>query len=168
MNAYQTFSSPIGKITLVANSTHLIALYVGDEMMPMLKDAKKADKHPVLEMTKKQLKEYFAGERKDFDLPLAPNGTEFQNKAWRALTKIPYGKVWSYGKQAEYLKSPNAQRAVGGANGKNPIPVIIPCHRVVGSTGKLTGFSGGMEMKIFLLQLEGHKVDPRGLKLLNS
>lgn len=166
MKAFQTLSSPIGKITLVANDTHLLALYVGEEMKPMLEGAKKADKHPVLAMTKKQLKEYFDGERKNFDLPLAPNGTEFQNKAWKALTKIPYGKVWSYGKQAEYLKSPNAQRAVGGANGKNPIPVIIPCHRVVGSTGKLTGFSGGMEMKIFLLQLEGHKVDPSGLKLL--
>lgn len=166
MKAFQTLSSPIGKITLVANDTHLIALYVGEEMKPLLEGAKKTDKHPVLDMTRKQLKEYFDGERKNFDLPLAPNGTEFQNKAWKALTKIPYGKVWSYGKQAEYLKSPNAQRAVGGANGKNPIPVIIPCHRVVGSTGKLTGFSGGMEMKIFLLQLEGHKVDPRGLKLL--
>lgn len=166
MMVYKSFSSPIGKITLVANQTHLVALYVGEEAKPLVEGAKKDDKHSVLNKTQAQLAEYFAGKRTDFDLPLDPAGTEFQNKAWRALTKIPFGKVWSYGKQAQYLKAPNAQRAVGGANGKNPIPVIIPCHRVVGSTGKLTGFSGGMDMKVYLLKLEGHQVDPKGLRLL--
>jgi methylated-DNA-[protein]-cysteine S-methyltransferase len=80
--------------------------------------------------------------------------------------KIPYGKIWSYGEQANFLKSPKACRAVGGANGKNPIPIIIPCHRVVGSTGKLTGYSGGMEMKIELLKLEGHQIN--GLQIIHS
>ena len=151
----------------MATDEALIALYAQNELKPHLKDAVKKDKQNILLMTEKQLKEYFSGNRKKFDLPLNPEGTEFQNKAWRALQKIPYGEVWSYGKQASYLKKPNAQRAVGGANGKNPIPVIIPCHRVIGSTGKLTGFSGGMDMKVFLLKLEGHEIESHGLKLLS-
>lgn len=168
MMFYKSFNSPIGKITLVANQTHLLSLYVGNEDKPLLDEAKRDDKHSLLNSAQAQLEEYFSGKRKAFELPLAPTGTEFQNKAWKALTKIPYGKVWSYGKQAEYLKSPNAQRAVGGANGKNPIPVIIPCHRVIGSTGKLTGFSGGMDIKVFLLKLEGHQVDPEGLRIIEA
>lgn len=157
--------SPIGKITLVASAEALVALYVKDEEKPKMAEAKRNEDNKIIQKTIKQLNEYFAGKRKDFDLPLDPHGTEFQNRAWDALCKIPYGEVWSYGKQAKFLKAPNAQRAVGGANGKNPIPVIIPCHRVIGSSGKLTGFAGGMEMKIFLLKLEGHEVDPHGLKL---
>ena len=166
MSYFKTMKSPLGKITLVASDNALIALYVKDEDMPHKMGALKNELHQVLLNAEKQLNEYFLGVRKDFNLPLQPIGTNFQNKAWHALSKIPYGEVWSYGKQAVYLKSPNAQRAVGGANGKNPIPIIIPCHRVVGSTGKLTGFSGGMAMKVFLLKLEGHEVDPHGLKLL--
>lgn len=166
MNSYTTIKSPIGTITLVASEEALIALYVKDEMMPKKIGASKNDSHKILLEAEKQLNEYFAGKRKGFDLPLNPEGTEFQNKAWQALTEIPYGEVWSYGKQATYLKSPNGQRAVGGANGKNPIPVIIPCHRVIGSTGKLTGFAGGMDMKMFLLKLEGHEIDTHALKLL--
>jgi len=163
---YKTMKSPIGELTLVASENALVALYVNDELMPKKVNALKDVHHKILVLTETQLIEYFSGERKNFDLPLSPEGTEFQNKAWNALTKIPYGQVWSYGKQATYLKNPKGQRAVGGANGKNPIPVIIPCHRVIGSTGKLTGFSGGMDMKVFLLKLEGHKVDREQLKIL--
>ena len=166
MSYFKTMKSPLEKITLVASDNALIALYIKEEDMPHKIGALKNELHQVLLNAEKQLNEYFSGKRKAFDLPLTPAGTDFQNKAWSALSKIPYGEVWSYGKQAVYLKSPNAQRAVGGANGKNPIPIIIPCHRVVGSTGKLTGFSGGIAMKIFLLKLEGHEVDPHGLKLL--
>nr|BDT29549.1 methylated-DNA--[protein]-cysteine S-methyltransferase [Bacteriovorax sp. HI3] len=162
---YNTMPSPIGKITLVASEDALVALYVKDEEKPKMVGAVKNEDNKVIQKTIKQLNEYFAGKRKTFDLPLSPEGTEFQNRAWNALCEIPYGQVWSYGKQAQHLKAPNAQRAVGGANGKNPIPVIIPCHRVIGSSGKLTGFAGGMEMKIFLLKLEGHEVDTHGLKL---
>lgn len=162
---YKTMKSPIGKITLVSSDEALVALYVNDEPMPKMEGAKKNDLHKILLTAETQLNEYFQGERKQFDLPLNPEGTAFQTRAWNALSKIPYGKIWSYGKQAEYLKAPNAQRAVGGANGKNPIPVIIPCHRVIGSTGKLTGFSGGMSMKVFLLKLEGHQVDADALKV---
>lgn len=163
---FKTMKSPIGVITLIASEDALVALYVNDENKPLLKNAIKSDTHKILIKAEKQLNEYFSGKRKDFDLPLNPSGTEFQNKAWAALSVIPYGEIWSYGKQAAYLKNPQGQRAVGGANGKNPIPVIIPCHRVIGSTGKLTGFSGGMAMKIYLLKHEGHQVDPDGLKIL--
>lgn len=129
------------------------------------RSANKSETHKILLIAEQQLNEYFEGRRKNFKIPLDPEGTKFQNEAWKALSSIPYGDVWSYGQQAEFLKSPNAQRAVGGANGKNPIPVIIPCHRVIGSTGKLTGFSGGMNMKVYLLRLEGRQVDAEALKI---
>ena len=102
----------------------------------------------------KQLDQYFAGERLGFDLPLSPEGAEFQQQVWAALTEIPYGETWSYGELAAHIGKPRASRAVGAANGLNPIPVIIPCHRVIGSNGKLTGFGGGLETKKYLLGLE--------------
>lgn len=162
---YKTMKSPIGKITLVASDEALVALYCNDKLMPKKDLAKKNEAHKILNLAEQQLIEYFDGRRKTFELPLNPEGTVFQSKAWNALLNIPYGEIWSYGKQAKYLKAPNAQRAVGGANGRNPIPVIIPCHRVIGSTGKLTGFSGGMSMKVYLLKLEGHQVDADALKI---
>jgi methylated-DNA-[protein]-cysteine S-methyltransferase len=162
---YKTMKSPIGKITLVTSEEALVALYVNDEPMPKMSSAKINKTHKILLLAEQQLNEYFQGLRKKFEIPLNPEGTEFQNKVWKALSKIPYGEIWSYGQQADYLKAPKAQRAVGGANGKNPIPVIIPCHRVIGSTGKLTGFSGGMSMKVYLLKLEGHQVDTDALKI---
>jgi methylated-DNA-[protein]-cysteine S-methyltransferase len=165
MHYYKIIKSPIGIITLIASNTALVALYIKNEDMPKKVEAIQNDLHPILLKTENQLNEYFKGIRKKFELPLKPEGTEFQNKAWKALSIIPYGEVWSYGKQAKFLKAPNAQRAVGGANGKNPIPIIIPCHRVIGSTGKLTGFSGGMDLKVYLLKLEGHSVDIHALKL---
>ena len=158
-------NSPLGLLTLVCSDEALLALYVKDEAMPVKSGAIKSVDHHILLKAEFQLNEYFAGKRTSFELPLGPQGTEFQKKAWSALSDIPFGQLWSYGKQADYLKNPKGQRAVGGANGKNPIPIIIPCHRVIGSTGKLTGFSGGMEMKIFLLKLEGHQVDLDGQKI---
>ncbi|MBO5330240.1 MAG: methylated-DNA--[protein]-cysteine S-methyltransferase [Anaerotignum sp.] len=103
---------------------------------------------------KKQLEEYFAGKRKTFDLPLVPRGTEFQQKVWKALQEIPYGETRTYGEVAAAIGNPKAARAVGMANNKNPIGIIIPCHRVVGANGKLVGYAGGMEKKEFLLELE--------------
>ena len=103
---------------------------------------------------KKQLDEFFAGKRKTFDLPLVPKGTEFQQKVWKALTEIPYGETRTYGEVAAAIGNPKAARAVGMANNKNPIGIIIPCHRVVGANGKLVGYAGGMEKKEFLLELE--------------
>ena len=104
---------------------------------------------------KKQLKEYFSGKRKKFDLKLAPEGTTFQLAAWRQLRRIPYGKTISYGEQAKRIGNPKASRAVGGANGENPISIIVPCHRVIGADGRLTGFGGGIGLKRKLLELEG-------------
>ncbi len=165
---YKNIKSPLGKITLVASEEALVALYINDELMPKKDLAKKLETHKVLLIAEKQLNEYFEGSRLEFDLPINPEGTEFQNKAWTTLRSIPYGEVWSYGQQAKFLNSPKAQRAVGGANGKNPIPIIIPCHRVIGSTGKLTGFSGGMNIKIFLLKLEGHQINEHSLTLIDK
>lgn len=102
-----------------------------------------------------QLGEYFAGERRRFELPLAPRGTEFQRRVWRALTEIPYGKTVSYGELARRIGNPSAPRAVGLANGANPLPIIVPCHRVIGADGSLTGFGGGLPIKRKLLALEG-------------
>ena len=101
-----------------------------------------------------QLDEYFAGERTEFDVPLDPVGTEFQLRAWAALRRIPYGETRSYGEQARTIGAPAAVRAVGAANGRNPISIIVPCHRVVGSNGSLTGFGGGLDAKRYLLDLE--------------
>ena len=107
-----------------------------------------------------QLDGYFAGDRRQFDLALAPEGTEFQRRVWSALTEIAYGETWSYGELARHIGKPKASRAVGAANGQNPIPVIIPCHRVIGSSGKLTGFGGGLQTKEYLLGLEAEARTP--------
>ena len=109
--------------------------------------------------TKAQLKAYFAAELQQFDLPLAPAGTDFQSKVWRALQKIPYGATVSYGDIARQIHKPKASRAVGAANGQNPIPIIIPCHRVIGASGKLVGFGGGVDTKQKLLALEQGKLN---------
>lgn len=102
----------------------------------------------------RQLEEYFAGKRQVFDLPLAPQGTAFQQKVWQALTEIPFGETRSYGQIAKRIGQPKASRAVGGANNKNPLPIFIPCHRVIGANGKLVGYAGGLEVKKMLLHVE--------------
>lgn len=113
------------------------------------------EKCKILREAETQLAEYFLGHRKIFDIPLAPQGTEFQKNTWQELLRIPYGQSITYGEQAKLLGKPNAYRAVGAANGKNPIGIIIPCHRVLGASGYLTGFAGGLEIKRRLLALEG-------------
>ena len=110
---------------------------------------------PVLRAAIDQLQEYFRGRRREFTVPLAPAGTEFQRRVWAAITAIPFGKTLSYGQLAEMLGGPHLARAVGAATGANPIPILIPCHRVVGTDGALTGYRGGLEMKVRLLQHEG-------------
>ncbi|RZA10946.1 MAG: methylated-DNA--[protein]-cysteine S-methyltransferase [Proteobacteria bacterium] len=113
-------------------------------------------RHPILKQALAELEEYFAGQRRVFDVPLDLQvGTDFQREAWERLKSIPYGQTISYGEQAKSMGRPKAFRAVGGANGKNPLPVIIPCHRVVNSLGKLHGFAGGVAMKRYLLRVEG-------------
>jgi methylated-DNA-[protein]-cysteine S-methyltransferase len=109
----------------------------------------------LLDRAVEQLAEYFAGERQEFDLPLDPVGTEFQVRVWRSLAQIGFGETWTYGRQAEWLGRPGASRAVGAANGRNPLSIVLPCHRVVGASGSLTGFAGGLGAKRWLLAHEG-------------
>jgi methylated-DNA-[protein]-cysteine S-methyltransferase len=158
MNSYTKFTTPVGELTLIANSTHLLAvLWEKDSAKRVKMDRGDLDNnHAILKKTAKQLQEYFDGKRKEFDLPIKFEGTDFQKKAWAALTKIPYGKTASYKDQAKKIGVEKAVRAVGAANGKNPLSIVVPCHRVIGTNGKLTGFAGGLKNKDYLLKLESH------------
>ena len=155
MPTYYTYhSTPVGELLLAGDGNQLTRLGFPTGTMRRRHDADwRADAGPFQRVIA-QLDAYFAGELKRFSLPLAPAGTRFQCEVWAALRKIPYGQTRSYGELARLLGNPKASRAVGAANGQNPIPVIIPCHRVVGSSGHLTGFGGGLATKQFLLQLE--------------
>ncbi|MDO9361346.1 MAG: methylated-DNA--[protein]-cysteine S-methyltransferase [Sphingopyxis sp.] len=153
---FKTIWSPVGELTLVADDRGLAAILWEDDRPGRVRLGaliEKAD-HPVLLETERQLGEYFAGERRTFDVPLSFAGTDFQKRVWAALLAIPFGETRSYGEIALQLGAPGASRAVGAANGRNPISIIAPCHRVVGSNGKLTGFAGGLDAKAFLLALE--------------
>jgi len=156
---YKEMKSPVGKLKLVARSRALVAVLWEKECPNRVKlDEMSLDpQHPILIETERQLSEYFAGKRTQFDLPLQPEGTEFQKRVWRALREIPFGKTKSYLDLARAIGSPDASRAVGAANGKNPLSIIVPCHRVVGADGTLTGFAGGLETKAALLALEASR-----------
>ena len=147
-------ASPVGKLSLVASDKGLVAIDVRNNAKHVV-TAKNPSAQAILLKTKKQLEQYFAGKRTSFDVALDLVGTDFQKQAWRALCRIPFGKTISYGQQAANIKKPNAFRAVGSANGKNPIPIIVPCHRVVAGDGSLGGYSLGLNMKKQLLALEG-------------
>ncbi len=147
-------ASPVGKLRLVASDKGLVAIDVRNNAGQVV-TANDSSAQAILLKTKKQLEQYFAGKRKSFDVALDLVGTEFQVQAWRALCRIPFGKTISYGRQAANIKKPKAFRAVGSANGKNPIPIIVPCHRVVAGDGSLGGYSLGLKMKKQLLALEG-------------
>ena len=149
---FQVLDTPIGVLRLVSNGSHLVKIEFEDRHQPGEAAANTCDE--VLASTKTQLRQYFAGQRQAFDLPLAPAGTSFQREVWQALAEIPWGEVRSYTDIAQAIQRPKAVRAVGAANGRNPLPIVIPCHRVVGSDGSLTGFAGGLEMKRALLELE--------------
>ena len=152
---YRRIDSPVGMLTLVASDRHLVAIAWQKEADAAPFDATpEATPHPVLEEAERQLRAYFAGERREFDLPLDFHGTEFQRQVWHALLAIPFGETRSYRDIAVQLGRPTATRAVGAANGRNPIPIVAPCHRVIGTNGSLTGFGGGLENKAFLLDLE--------------
>jgi methylated-DNA-[protein]-cysteine S-methyltransferase len=153
----KTIRSPVGVLTLIASSGGLAAiLWENDRPGRVRLDVVAEDpKHPILLETERQLAEYFAGRRKIFDLTLDFAGTEFQKRVWRALLTIPFGETRSYAQIAKQIGHPTAVRAVGAANGRNPISIVTPCHRVIGSSGKLTGFAGGLDVKAQLLRLEG-------------
>lgn len=146
----RTIDSPIGPLLLTSDGRSLTRLLMSGEPDP----GWSIEPCAVLDRAEQQLKEYFAGERTDFDLPLAPAGTPFQRSVWAALREIPYGRTWSYAQLATRVGNPRASRAVGLANGRNPISVIVPCHRVIGANGKLVGYGGGLDRKKVLLDLE--------------
>lgn len=156
--AFIEMASPVGTLKLVANETALVAVLWENENPKRVRLAELVEQadHPVLLETQKQLTEYFAGKRQQFNLPLDFAGTEFQHKVWQALLSIPFGETRSYRDIAEQIGNVKAVRAVGAANGKNPISIIAPCHRVVGTNGKLVGFAGGLDNKDILLRLEKH------------
>ncbi len=154
--------SPVGKLKLIASDRGLVAILWPNDNPRRVRPPDHAEnaRHPVLTKTETQLAEYFAGKRAHFDIPLDPQGTPFQRAVWEALVAIPFGETRSYGQLAKQLGNRNATRAVGAANGRNPISIVVPCHRVVGSTGKLTGFAGGLPTKSFLLELEARSLRP--------
>ncbi len=149
--------SPVGRLDLVASDEALVAvLWERDRPDRVrLEPLVEAVDHPILSLTARQLGEYFAGARTVFDIPLEFRGPEFQKSVWQALLTIPFGETRTYGQIAQQIGRPTASRAVGAANGANPISIIAPCHRVIGADGSLTGFAGGMENKRLLLNLEG-------------
>ena len=161
-DAQRVFPSPVGNLVLTASETGLTGVY-----FPTSRHGPPVGPHSlssspvgsggtlVLDRVEAQLEEYFAGSRTTFDLPLEPSGTDFQLSVWELLRRIPYGFTTSYGELARALGDQQKSRAVGAANGANPIPIIVPCHRVVGSKGELTGFGGGIERKRWLLEHEG-------------
>jgi len=154
--AYKLIDSPVGELKLVASDKGLVAiLWENDSPRRVrLSELVEDEHHPVLVETERQLKEYFAGKRKAFSVALDMRGTRFQKDVWEALLAIPFGETRSYGRLAKQLGNPRATRAVGAANGKNPVSIIVPCHRVIGSSGKLTGFAGGLDVKARLLSFE--------------
>ena len=149
---YQYLDTPIGTLRLVSNGVQLVKI----EFEGQYSDSDDiAFSDAVLADSADQLTDYFAARRRHFDLPLAARGTSFQQSVWSALADIPYGELRSYRDIARTIGNPAAVRAVGAANGRNPLPIVVPCHRVIGSNGTLTGFAGGLEVKRFLLRLEG-------------
>lgn len=159
MNAYCFVDSPIGRLMISSNGTALTGLYMGAPSTSPGVDGWREDPaaSPLREAAR-QLEEYFSGKRRQFDLPLHMHGTDFQRQVWNALTEIPFGETRTYGELARQIGNPAACRAVGLANGRNPIAVIVPCHRVIGADGSLTGFGGGLPRKAWLLRHEtsGH------------
>jgi methylated-DNA-[protein]-cysteine S-methyltransferase len=163
--SYARIDTPVASLTIVAGERGLRAvLFAGD---PAPADAVEG-RHPLVTATVRQLEEYFAGERREFDLPLDVSGTAFQRRAWLALASIPYGTILSYGEQARRLGAPGAARAVGSANARNPMPIVLPCHRLVGADGSLTGYGGGLDVKRALLAHEAQVVGAGSGRVLRS
>ncbi|WP_347486247.1 methylated-DNA--[protein]-cysteine S-methyltransferase [Vandammella animalimorsus] len=153
---HQTIDSPVGRLLIATSDEGLHAIEFPQGRHPVKRDAHwQESPHPLLSEAARQLGEYFAGQRHVFELPLAPQGTDFQQRVWQALHTIPYGQTRSYAQLAAAIGQPKAMRAVGAANGRNPLSIVVPCHRVIGADGTLVGFGGGLPVKTFLLRLEG-------------
>lgn len=148
--------SPVGPLFLAADENGLRLIEFHSPRHPVRRgDDWQQGEHEVLDVARAQLDAYFNGGRRSFDLPLAPHGTPFQREVWHTLASIPFGETISYAQLAARVGRPSAMRAVGAANGRNPLPIVLPCHRVIGANGSLTGFGGGLPTKQFLLELEG-------------
>ncbi|WP_411827653.1 methylated-DNA--[protein]-cysteine S-methyltransferase [Luteolibacter sp. AS25] len=151
---FQLLSTPIGKLRLRATGEALIAVDHVNQQTAPLADWVEATANPILQQAIAELNEYFAGERTEFEIPLSPLGTPFQLSVWNALRTVPYGKTATYTDIAEIIGNKKAVRAIGAANGRNPLSIFIPCHRVIGKSGKLVGYAGGLHIKTILLDLE--------------
>lgn len=151
---HTTIESPIGRLLLMANDEGLVGAYMQNHKGGPRPLGRHTADHDVLEQAGQQLREYFAGRRREFDVALSLGGTEFQRRVWKALGEIPFGETRSYAEIARRAGRPIAARAVGAAVGRNPVSIIVPCHRVVGSDGSLTGFAGGLSRKRWLLAHE--------------
>ena len=152
---FRRIESPVGPLVIAADDAGLRHIEFHENRHPANRHDWRGGDNAILQAAERQLDDYFAGTRRSFDLPLAPVGTAFQRSVWQALADIPYGQTISYATLARRLGNPDATRAVGAANGRNPLPIVLPCHRVVGTDGGLTGFGGGLPTKDFLLRLEG-------------
>jgi methylated-DNA-[protein]-cysteine S-methyltransferase len=164
---YKWMDSPLGSLLLTSDGRSLDGLYLAEQKyFPSQTEAwQEAPQLELFRQTQAQLEEYFAHQRQHFDLPLAPQGTEFQQRVWQILRKIPFGETISYGTLAQRVGQPNAARAVGAANGRNPISIIVPCHRVIAGNGKLTGYAGGIDRKQWLLKHERFSLTDEQLSL---
>jgi len=149
------YDTKIGKVGIIDNGNSITEIYFANNLDTNKVTTKET---PLIKEAVRQLNEYFEGKRQDFNLPLDPKGTTFQKDVWKVLETIPYGETWSYKQVAEKVNSPKAYRAVGMANNRNPIAIVIPCHRVIGANGKLVGYGGGLDIKEYLLNME-KKID---------
>lgn len=156
MLAYDTFRSPQGPMLITATPRGLAGVYFkGQKYFPDGRNWRRDGRHPVLRRARRELGEYFAGKRTRFDVPLDPQGTAFQRKVWKAIGKVAFGRTLTYGELAKRAGHPGSARAAGAATGRNPIGIIVPCHRIVGANGALTGYAGGLSRKRKLLAMEG-------------
>jgi len=155
MILFRHLDSPVGTLTVAATDAGLHAIEFPRNRHPADREGWEEGDHALIDLAARQLDEYFAAQRHAFDLPLAPRGTEFQRTVWMTLAGIGYGETISSAQLAQRVGKPTAMRAVGAANGRNPLPIVLPCHRVIGADGSLTGFGGGLPTKQFLLELEG-------------
>lgn len=155
MTVFNTLTSPLGTITLQANNNGLLGIWFETQTSQPAELGQLSHDHPILKISQNALNDYFAGATEFPKIPIAATGTAFQQQVWQSLMEIPYGQTWSYQQLADAIGNPKAVRAVGLANGKNPISILVPCHRVIAKDGKLTGYAGGVERKAWLLNHEG-------------
>ena len=156
---YDVVQTPIDRLVVASDGSAIVGVWMANAEPDDVSWADRRGADSLLDEARRQLVAYFAGRLRAFDLPLAPNGTEFQRRVWTELTKIPFGATISYARLARRVSNAAAVRAIGAANGRNPIPIIVPCHRVIGSDGSLTGFGGGLARKQWLLNHEGGQIE---------